>query len=96
MRVLSRMVAAGSAHTMGAPGESETVPVHAVACEAPGHAVEDFAYPGADKIQQERGFVLERGDGHIVLADCGPAGLLEVPAVHAIKGNSYQTVVTAK
>ncbi|MFD7435908.1 hypothetical protein [Streptomyces sp. NPDC059861] len=124
MRLLSRMVAAGAAVglavpalTVGAPGETETVPVHTVADEAPGYAVEDFAYPQADKIQQERGFVLKRGDGHIVLADCGPAGLLEVsarnqekicfrvtgnegylslevPAVYAIKGNSYQTEVS--
>ncbi|MBD0420695.1 hypothetical protein H0H10_16340 [Streptomyces sp. TRM S81-3] len=47
-----------------------------VAGEAPGYAVEDFNYPGADKIQ---GFTLKRGDGHIVLATCGSAtGLLEV------------------
>ncbi|MBV7700077.1 hypothetical protein KWI83_32100 [Streptomyces sp. TRM70350] len=51
-----------------------------VAGEAPGFAVEDFAYPQADKIQQERGIILKRGDGHIVLADCGPDGLLEVSA----------------
>ncbi|WP_308439628.1 hypothetical protein [Streptomyces spinoverrucosus] len=49
-----------------------------MADEAPGYAVEDFAYPQADKIQQERGIILKRGDGHIVLAECGPAGLLEV------------------
>lgn len=49
--------------------------------EAPGYAVEDFNHPMADKILQEQGIVLKRGDGHITLADCasGP-GLLEVTA----------------
>jgi hypothetical protein len=46
---------------------------------APGYAVEDFAYPQADKILEERGIVLKRGDGHIVLAVCGTeSGLLQV------------------
>ncbi|MFD3947932.1 hypothetical protein [Streptomyces sp. NPDC058579] len=41
--------------------------------------VEDFAYPGADRIREEQGIVLKRGDGHIVLADCASGtGLLEV------------------
>lgn len=45
----------------------------------PGYAVEDFAYPGADEILAQRGFLLKRGDGHIQLADCGSdVGLLEV------------------
>ncbi|GAA3298494.1 hypothetical protein [Streptomyces cinereospinus] len=85
MRLLSRAVAAGVtaglavlAYTAGAPRDTETAGVRTVAGEAPGYAVEDFAYPQADKILQERGILLKRGDGHIVLADCGPAGLLEV------------------
>lgn len=50
-----------------------------VADEAPGYAVEDFNYPQADKIEAEKGIVLKRGDGHIVLAECGSeAGLLEI------------------
>ncbi|MFD5474745.1 hypothetical protein [Streptomyces sp. NPDC127105] len=50
-----------------------------VAAESPGYAVEDFAYPQADKIQQELGILLKRGDGHIMLAECGSQdGLLEV------------------
>ncbi|MFH9610536.1 hypothetical protein [Streptomyces sp. NPDC017448] len=42
----------------------------AATAEAPPYAVEDFAYPGADKIEQTRGLKLFRGDGHIVLATC--------------------------
>ncbi|WP_073229629.1 MULTISPECIES: hypothetical protein [unclassified Streptomyces] len=41
-----------------------------VAAEAPSYAVEDFTHPNADEILAERGFLLKRGDGHIVLADC--------------------------
>ncbi|GEC04726.1 hypothetical protein SSP24_23810 [Streptomyces spinoverrucosus] len=84
MRLLSRVMAAGAAvgltvmaYTAGAPGDTDAA-LRTVADEAPGYAVEDFAYPQADKIQQERGIILKRGDGHIVLAECGPAGLLEV------------------
>ncbi|MFJ7118527.1 hypothetical protein ACIQUO_00900 [Streptomyces albogriseolus] len=45
-------------------------PAEAVADDAPGYAVEDYAYPNADKILAEQNIVLKRGDGHIVLADC--------------------------
>ncbi|MFJ7899366.1 hypothetical protein ACIQ6V_02400 [Streptomyces sp. NPDC096198] len=50
-----------------------------VAGEAPGYAVENFNYPGADKILAEKNIVLKRGDGHITLADCASGtGFLEV------------------
>jgi hypothetical protein len=43
----------------------------AQADEAPPFAIEDFNYPQAAQIQAERGFLLKRGDGHIVLlAEC--------------------------
>ncbi|MFI5986088.1 hypothetical protein ACIBEA_35170 [Streptomyces sp. NPDC051555] len=85
--------------------------------EGPGYAIEDFAYPNADKILAERGITLKRGDGHILLADCASATdllevwsrsnekicfrvtgnsgylTLEIPAVFAVKGNSYATRV---
>ncbi|MFE4590118.1 protein kinase family protein [Streptomyces laurentii] len=51
----------------------------AVADEGPGHAIEDFGYPNADKILAERNITLKRSDGHILLADCASAtDLLEV------------------
>ncbi|MDF9803003.1 mannose/fructose-specific phosphotransferase system component IIA [Streptomyces sp. HB372] len=54
-------------------------PAVAVADEAPGYIVEDFAYPLADKILAEQRILLKRGDGHIVLADCASGtGLIEV------------------
>lgn len=36
-------------------------------------AIEDFNYPQAAQIQAERGFLLKRGDGHIVLLATCPA-----------------------
>ena len=84
-RVLVATAAAGAAvlaYATGATGNSGTAGtpnVVAVADEAPGFAVEDFKYPQADKILAERGFLLKRGDGHIVLAQCdSEPGLLEV------------------
>jgi hypothetical protein len=41
--------------------------------------VEDFSYPNADKILQDRGITLVSGDGHIMLIDCaGHTGVIEV------------------
>lgn len=37
----------------------------------PPSAVEDYNYPQAAEILAEQGFLLKRGDGHIVLAECG-------------------------
>ncbi|MFI5496095.1 hypothetical protein [Actinoplanes sp. NPDC051859] len=33
--------------------------------------VEDFSYPGAAEVEAERKIKLIKGDGHIMLADCG-------------------------
>ncbi|MFH8349849.1 hypothetical protein [Streptomyces sp. NPDC018045] len=38
--------------------------------EQPPLAIEDFSYPGADKILKEKDLKLKSGDGHIVLAEC--------------------------
>lgn len=91
-RLLGRALAASAAAVLtgllvtgglsGASGEASAERVETVtpvAAEAPGYAVEDFNYPQADKILQERGITLKRGDGHIVLATCdSQTGLLEV------------------
>ncbi|MGW2813893.1 hypothetical protein [Streptomyces sp. NPDC001415] len=42
----------------------------AAASELPPLAIEDFKYPGADKILKEKGIKLLKGDGHIVLTEC--------------------------
>ncbi|GAA1069918.1 hypothetical protein GCM10009665_77680 [Kitasatospora nipponensis] len=72
-------VAVGTAGSPARAQAGDGRAVASVADEAPGYAVEDFGYPGADKILADRNIVLKRGDGHILLADCaGGTGLLEV------------------
>lgn len=41
-----------------------------VAADVPPYAVEDFDYPGAERILAEQGIALKRGDGRITLAAC--------------------------
>ncbi|WP_329457311.1 hypothetical protein [Streptomyces sp. NBC_01497] len=77
-RTLGAALAAGALAWLGMSGGTAGAPaahgdgaaLGAVADDAPGYAVEDFAYPGADKILAEKNIVLKRGDGHITLADC--------------------------
>ncbi|WP_253914865.1 hypothetical protein [Streptomyces mayonensis] len=52
-----------------ASAESGTAPL--AADEEMPSAVEDFNYPGADRILAEEGIELKRGDGRILLAECG-------------------------
>ncbi|MFW6691457.1 hypothetical protein [Streptomyces sp. MAR4 CNX-425] len=87
MRLRSRAPAAAAAAALAALAAFAAAratgaadgPAVATAAEAePAYAVEDFAYPYADEIQAEKGILLKRGNGHITLADCGPAGLMEV------------------
>ncbi len=53
----------------------------AAVADTPPPVVEDFAYPHADKIFEERGIKLKRGDGHILLDKCDSRpGLIEVYA----------------
>lgn len=63
-------VAAGLLAVGSAVGQDGGAGLAPVADEAQGYAVETFDYPQADRILQERGILLKRGDGHIVLADC--------------------------
>ncbi|MFF1379184.1 hypothetical protein [Streptomyces sp. NPDC058308] len=72
---LAWLVVTGSQPDTPAPGSA----VSAVAGEAPGYAIEDFNYPRADKILEEKKITLKRGDGHVVLAECASAtDLIEV------------------
>ncbi|MFF4603557.1 hypothetical protein ACFY12_12555 [Streptomyces sp. NPDC001339] len=91
MNLARRIIATGAAAAAGmaavvalASQDATPPPVAptstvAVADGQPGYAVEDFAYPGADKIKENVGIVLKRGDGHLTLAKCDSAnGLMEV------------------
>ncbi|QRX96840.1 hypothetical protein JNO44_10040 [Streptomyces noursei] len=55
-----------------APQTTPAVTGAAASTEMPS-AVEDFTYPGAAKILEERKITLKRGDGRIMLADCDSA-----------------------
>ncbi|UJB41107.1 hypothetical protein [Streptomyces sp. A1-5] len=88
MKLARRIIATGAAvaacaaavvvTTSSSHASDSRTPV-TVADGQPGYVVEDFNYPGADKIKEEKGIILKRGDGHITLADCSSdAGLLEV------------------
>jgi hypothetical protein len=80
------VVAAGGFVAFSAPADAVQSGIEAD--DLPPYAVEDFNYPGADRILAERGFELKRGDGHIVLADCTGENLLRVTA----RGQSNQAV----
>lgn len=42
----------------------------AAAADGPAYAVEDFQHPNADRILEEKGITLHKGDGHIFFAEC--------------------------
>ncbi|MFI2242507.1 LamG-like jellyroll fold domain-containing protein [Streptomyces chrestomyceticus] len=86
MKLARRIIATGAAAAACAAAVSTTStspllpPAMATVADGePGHAIEDFAYPGADKIKAEKGITLKRGDGQILLAECGSSpGLMEI------------------
>ncbi|QWF79485.1 hypothetical protein [Amycolatopsis sp. CA-230715] len=49
--------------------------------------VEDYAYPGADRIYADRGIRLKSGDGNILLVDC--ADRTDVLTINTSKGESF-------
>jgi hypothetical protein len=77
MRNLSRAgIAAGIAVAtiatlLGAPAMANAVRGETEAADVPPFAVETFDYPQSEEILAEQGFLLKRGDGHVVLAECG-------------------------
>ncbi|MEV0259926.1 hypothetical protein AB0I49_01070 [Streptomyces sp. NPDC050617] len=79
MRPTSRLLTVGA--VLGATALGSSATAIAESTDSPPSAVEDFDYPQADKIFQERGIKLKRGDGHITLTTCdGRPGLVEVYA----------------
>ncbi|GAA5060827.1 hypothetical protein [Streptomyces similanensis] len=80
------------AGTQNASAEGQTV---TVAGEAPGYAIEDFNYPGADRILREQGITLKRGDGHITLTDCTTGtGLIQIMARRQTNPICFRTTGT--
>ncbi|MFC5724695.1 hypothetical protein ACFP1Z_31545 [Streptomyces gamaensis] len=75
------VVTATASHDPSAASHAPTprAPMVSASDSQPGYAIEDFSYPGAAKIKETKGIALKRGDGHIVLAECGSSpGLMEV------------------
>jgi hypothetical protein len=75
------MVAGAVAAGVGPVHRAEAPAVAAAAADDPGSIVETFDYPDAARIQTERGILLKRGDGHLLLTDCVTGGdFIEVRA----------------
>jgi hypothetical protein len=67
-----------SAATLGvAYADTTTATASADAAGMP-YLVEDFNYPGADRIQAETGAVLKRGDGHMIMTACNGAEDIQI------------------
>ncbi|MFD7666792.1 hypothetical protein [Streptomyces sp. NPDC059788] len=66
------LVLSGAASAADQPTGSRAAQASAASgsSEQPPSAIEDFSYPGADKILKEKNLKLKHGDGHIVLAEC--------------------------
>ncbi len=86
----------GFAVAQAAPQPAGESAQHIEDTALPPFAVEDFGYPGADKILQEKGLKLVKGDGHIILADCKDSPDLEVMADKKQKWRNYCFKVTGK
>lgn len=54
--------------------------------------VEDFNYPGADRVLAERNITLKRGDGRITLVDCSEAWNIKVES--RLDNNGYCFLAT--
>ncbi|OAR22680.1 hypothetical protein A8W25_24090 [Streptomyces sp. ERV7] len=76
--LIRKLIVAGSAIALGAAigvpafasaDPSSTPSVAVGANDLPSTGVEDFAYPGAARVEADRKITLIKGDGHIVLAD---------------------------
>lgn len=57
----------------GVSAASADDPAQPPTSAAPPIAVEDYGYPGADKILAGKGIKLKKGDGRILLAECDEA-----------------------
>ncbi|MGW5399377.1 hypothetical protein [Streptomyces sp. NPDC003952] len=66
----SAVLACGVAYAADPGATPKGITAQAGSSEMP-YAVEDFAYPNAEKILAEKNLKLKRGDGNIVLAECG-------------------------
>ncbi|MGW7537285.1 hypothetical protein [Amycolatopsis sp. NPDC054798] len=80
----TRLLGLATAATAVASGSAFALAGTAHADDTPPPIVEDYAYPGAAQIFQDRAIKLISGDGHILLAKCGSeANMVEVHAYNS-------------
>lgn len=65
---------AGALTAAAATDDAQRPAVLAAAEDDPSSIVETFEYPDAARILAERGILLKRGDGHLLLTDCVTGG----------------------
>ncbi|MFD9032569.1 hypothetical protein ACFVZW_15665 [Streptomyces sp. NPDC059567] len=75
--------------TTGAQAAPQTMATAEVATEMP-VAVENFSYPDAERILQERRITLKRGDGHITLVPCSQTWDIKVESRFDINGYCFK------
>ncbi|WP_370413868.1 hypothetical protein [Streptomyces fradiae] len=80
--------------TTGAQAAPQAAATTDVATEMP-VAVEDFSYPNAEKIFQDRHITLKRGDGHITLVPCSEAWDIKIESRLDINGYCFKTTSTS-
>ncbi|MEV4434204.1 hypothetical protein [Streptomyces sp. NPDC049585] len=100
MRLHARILITGFITTIAALAGSATATAEGT--DGQSSTVEYLDYPQAEKIFQERGIKLKRGDGHITLVACGSRpGLIEIYAramqnLDPVGGGKYCFRVTSK
>lgn len=75
--------------TSGAQAAPQTETTADAATEMP-VAVEDFSYPDAEKIFQERRITLKRGDGHVTLIPCSQTWDIKIESRLDINGYCFK------
>ncbi|MEO3772192.1 hypothetical protein [Micromonospora sp. B9E7] len=66
-----RAIAGGAAVVLASAAAVIVSQLPSVAEDTPPSLVEDYSYPGAAQVLAQRGVKLIKGDGHIILVDCG-------------------------
>ncbi|MGW3993574.1 hypothetical protein [Amycolatopsis sp. NPDC004772] len=100
MRFRTTLLAAAAVAGAAVISGTAAITHAATADDTPPGLVEDYSYPGADKILRDRGITLVSGDGHIVLVGCADhTGVIEVystnnPADHGTDPGHYCFQVT--
>ncbi|OXM61671.1 hypothetical protein [Amycolatopsis vastitatis] len=77
--LLAATAVAGVSVISGTAAITSAATAGTAADDTPPGLVEDYSYPGADKILRDRGITLVSGDGHLLLVSCaGHTGVIEV------------------